>query len=246
MIFLQMSAPTYLLVILVSPFAVAGIWLIASESLIGSEFRKKLSAREFEERFFWIIILLLTLVVIAFQFWGTMKTPILALCLIAIAFTYLQQRKRHNLSVREISIIEGELRILIQYLTLLVSSGISPMRALQLFSQRTNCLIASRIAILVEAVVAGSPTAKAIDDFVNAIDSASVRRFGNTLVVAMERGSPLVPILSALVKDCPVDAKNAILRKAGKSEIFLMVPVVFLLLPISVLFALYPSLSQLR
>jgi tight adherence protein C len=66
------------------------------------------------------------------------------------------------------------------------------------------------------------------------------------LIVAIERGSPLTPILSALVRDCRVDAKNAMLRKAGKSEILLMVPVVFLLLPISVLFALFPSISQLR
>jgi tight adherence protein C len=36
------------------------------------------------------------------------------------------------------------------------------------------------------------------------------------------------------------------LRRAGKAEIALLLPVVFLLLPISVLFALFPSITQLQ
>jgi tight adherence protein C len=37
-----------------------------------------------------------------------------------------------------------------------------------------------------------------------------------------------------------------LLAAAGKSEITMMIPVVFLILPVSILFALYPSLMNLN
>jgi tight adherence protein C len=134
---------------------------------------------------------------------------------------------------------------MIQYLVLIISSGVSPIKAIQLFSERTESLISTRIRLVVEKILNGSAFSSAIDELIRKSDTPGVRRFGNTLIIAIERGSPLVPILTALVRDCRQDSKNEVLRKAGRSEILLMVPVVFLLLPISVLFALYPSLSQL-
>jgi tight adherence protein C len=64
--------------------------------------------------------------------------------------------------------------------------------------------------------------------------------------MALERGSPLIPVLSALVGDARNEEKVRLLRRVGKAEIALMVPVVFLLLPISVLFALFPSFVGLQ
>jgi len=40
--------------------------------------------------------------------------------------------------------------------------------------------------------------------------------------------------------------RNILMNKAGKAEITMMVPVVFLILPVSVLFALWPSLTHLN
>jgi tight adherence protein C len=40
-------------------------------------------------------------------------------------------------------------------------------------------------------------------------------------------------------------SKSEIMDRAGKAEIGLMIPVVFLILPISILFALWPSYQQL-
>ena len=68
----------------------------------------------------------------------------------------------------------------------------------------------------------------------------------NVLILGIERGSSLTPILIAQVKDARTARKNQILQKAGKAEIALMIPVVFLILPISILFALWPSYQQLE
>jgi tight adherence protein C len=40
--------------------------------------------------------------------------------------------------------------------------------------------------------------------------------------------------------------RNHLMDKAGKAEISMMVPVVFLILPVSILFALWPSVTHLN
>jgi tight adherence protein C len=56
----------------------------------------------------------------------------------------------------------------------------------------------------------------------------------------------LGPILISQVKDARLASKNLILQRAGKAEIALMIPIVFLILPVSILFALFPSFEQLN
>jgi tight adherence protein C len=240
------SAPTFLVLLVVAPIMVTGIWLIAAESLLGRESRITRSIREIELLFLWIVLASLLLVSLGLQFWGILRTPILVLAAIVLLYTLTQIQRRKQSAIYEKAKLEAELPIMIQFLTLLISSGISPLRALQIFASRTSSNISRRVQAIVDDVMSGLPISAAIDNFVRSADTSGARRFGNTLIVAIERGSPLTPILSALVRDCRVDSKNAMLRKAGKSEILLMVPVVFLLLPISVLFALFPSISQLR
>jgi len=75
-----------------------------------------------------------------------------------------------------------------------------------------------------------------------------VTRFVDGLVVAVERGTPLSDILRAQAADVRAQRKRELLEAGGKKEIYMLVPVVFLILPVVVLFALYPgffSLSQI-
>ena len=71
------------------------------------------------------------------------------------------------------------------------------------------------------------------------IDSLS--RFVDGLIVAIERGTPLADVLRAQAADVREAGKRALLEAGGKKEIGMMVPVVFLILPVTVLFALYPG-----
>lgn len=239
------SAPNYLLLLAIAPILISGIWFIASETIMGRDFKPKIGVREIEMRFLWLVVTSLTALTFALAYWEKAKVPLVTLLVLLLIFTISHLNRKNKERDNEIRILEAELPIMIQYLVLIISAGVSPIKAMQIFSQRTESLISNRVCRTVEKIINGSAFSSAIDDFVRESNTSGVRRFGNTLIIAMERGSPLIPILTALVRDCRVDSKNGILRKAGRSEILLMVPVVFLLLPISVLFALYPSLSQL-
>jgi tight adherence protein C len=73
------------------------------------------------------------------------------------------------------------------------------------------------------------------------VKSPIVRRFNDSIIIAMERGTPLTDVLHRQVEEVRHAQRAAMLEKAGKAEIALMIPVVFLILPVSVLFALWPS-----
>ncbi|MGY1709295.1 type II secretion system F family protein [Geodermatophilus sp. SYSU D00758] len=63
-------------------------------------------------------------------------------------------------------------------------------------------------------------------------------RFVDGLLVALERGTPLAEVLRAQAADAREAGKRLLLEAGGRKEIAMMVPVVFLVLPVTVLFAL--------
>ena len=65
------------------------------------------------------------------------------------------------------------------------------------------------------------------------------------MVIAIERGTPLADVLRAQAVDVRETGKRALLEAGGKKEIAMMVPVVFLVLPITVVFALFPGLISI-
>ena len=61
------------------------------------------------------------------------------------------------------------------------------------------------------------------------------------MIVAVERGTPLAEVLRAQAQDVREEGRRAVMEEGGKKEIAMMIPVVFLVLPITVLFALFPG-----
>lgn len=141
--------------------------------------------------------------------------------------------------------IEAEIPAQIQLLTILVSSGISPAKALELLSERSSSVSALAFKGVVDEIKNGSSIVESLDELKKQFSSNSLRRFVTSLVLGIERGSALSPILIAQVRDSRLAQKTEVMRRAGKAEIGLMIPVVFLILPISILFALWPSYTQL-
>lgn len=183
---------------------------------------------------------------ILFVTWREVGTFWIYLILVIGGYVLLQQRKAETEKKNWQKKVDLELPGITQAITLMISAGISPVRAMQLVSGRSESLVAQELRSIVDEVMEGESAVRAIDNFARRVGSPGSRRFSNSISIAIERGTPLVPVLTALLKDAQVDSKNEMLRRAGKAEIALLLPVVFLLLPISVLFALFPSITQLQ
>lgn len=142
--------------------------------------------------------------------------------------------------------VENEFAALIEMLTLSLSAGETPLAAMARLSRQSRGVLSREFAIVVDSVKEGSPFHVALDVMGRRVDSVLIRRFVDALVTAMLRGAPLVDVLQRHAAEARQNQRNILMNKAGKAELSMMVPVVFLILPVSVLFALWPSLTNLN
>ena len=144
------------------------------------------------------------------------------------------------------SSIESEFPAIIEMLTLSLSAGESPLGAMTRISQRSHGFLAHEFSLVIDSVRAGAPFHMALDGLGRRVESVVIRRFVDALITAMLRGAPLIDVLARHAAEARQIQRNNLMDKAGKAEISMMVPVVFLILPISILFALWPSLTHLN
>ena len=142
--------------------------------------------------------------------------------------------------------IEAEFPAIIEMLTLALSAGETPITAMRRISLSASGHLAQEFSQVVRKVHGGEPFHIALDYMGRSMDSILIRRFVDALITAMLRGAPIIDVLARHALEARENQRNRILGAAAKAEISMMIPVVFLILPISILFALWPSLTNLN
>ena len=99
---------------------------------------------------------------------------------------------------------------------------------------------------LAHAVRTGEPVAQAFDRMAATTGIPSVARFAQGVAVAVERGTPLADVLHAQAADVREAGRRELIEVAARKEILMMVPVVFLILPVTVLVAFWPGVIGLQ
>ena len=145
----------------------------------------------------------------------------------------------------QVAAIDSELPSMIVMFSLLVNAGESLRSGIEYLTQFPQ----SRISEIFETVIdfhrEGSTITQSLDRAAEASQSRSLRRFTDALALSIERGSSLSVVLANQTNESRSTYKADLLRKSGKAELKLMIPIVFLILPISIIFALLPSLRAL-
>jgi tight adherence protein C len=88
---------------------------------------------------------------------------------------------------------------------------------------------------------AGASLVQALQGIASRTSLPQLARFVDGVAIAVERGTPLADVLRAQAVDVREAGKRALLEAGGRKEIAMMIPVVFLVLPVTVLFALFPG-----
>lgn len=186
------------------------------------------------------ILLLFLLGTLSLQLWIALTTVAIGASLLLTErnLTARVKRKRNQ--------IESEFPALIETLTLAIGAGESPSSAIRRISQRAHGYLADEFREMIVEVERGAPFHIALDSLGRRVNSRALRRFVDSLNITISRGSPLVETLAHNAEEIRNSEKVKLLRAAGKAEISMMIPVVFLILPISILFALFPSLHSLQ
>ena len=154
-------------------------------------------------------------------------------------------RKLTGSEVKE-SEVNEELVNILQMLSIMIAAGESPMMALRYISQRSVGYIPKLIAQSFSKYESGRNLAQTLEQIAIATGSSQVRRLTNSIQIAIQRGTPILDVLNNQVQFLNKQINLALLKKSGKSEITLLIPVVFLILPVSISFAIWPSIYGLN
>lgn len=149
-----------------------------------------------------------------------------------------------TLALRERAML-AEFPVVADLLALAVVAGEAPPDALRRVCRLTHGELARDISSALSAAQAGAPLVTALGELAERTTLEPFSRFLQGLVVAIERGTPLADVLRSQAADVREMSKRELLEAGGRSEITMLVPVVFLVLPVTVLFALYPGLVTL-
>lgn len=141
----------------------------------------------------------------------------------------------------ELRQLELEFPSVVELFAILVSAGQSPSAALLRISEVSSGAFAALLRTCVHEMRHGAPLSSALDMINEVVKSPTIRRFNDSILIAMERGTALSDVVQRQVEEVRQAQRTLMLERAGKAEIALMIPVVFLILPVSVLFALWPS-----
>jgi len=142
--------------------------------------------------------------------------------------------------------INEELVNILQMLSIMISAGESPMMALRYISQRSVGYIPTLINQSFSKYESGNNLTQTLEYIAAATGSSALRRLTNSIQIAIQRGTPILDVLNNQVQSLNKQINLALLKKSGKSEITLLIPVVFLILPVSISFAIWPSIYGLN
>lgn len=183
----------------------------------------------------------LTLVAVA-RGW---RTSPLALTVLSLLLGVLGVLGRDRWLSREVAVREermtAEFPTVAELLALAVAAGEGPVGALERLSRIGRGELTTELSRALAGTRAGASLPEALDALAARTSLPALARFADGVAVAVERGTPLAEVLRAQAVDVREAGRRALMETGGKKELAMMVPVVFLVLPITVLFALFPG-----
>ncbi len=142
--------------------------------------------------------------------------------------------------------VMAEFPVIAELLALAVAAGESPVAALDRVVRRSGGELSRDLGVVLAGVRTGEPVAHAFDGLARTSGLPLVARFAQGVAVAVERGTPLADVLHAQAADVREAGRRELIEVAARKEIFMMVPVVFLVLPVTVLIAFWPGVIGLH
>lgn len=171
---------------------------------------------------------------------------VLIVCLAAVTGAIARDRALSSaVRAREARMV-AEFPAVAELLALAVGAGESPVGALERVASTTRGELSGELHRTLADARSGVPLARALERMADRTSLPSVVRFTEGASVAVERGTPLAEVLRAQAQDAREVGRRALMETGGKKEVLMMIPVVFLILPITVLFAIFPGLAVLR
>lgn len=164
----------------------------------------------------------------------------------ALTFALLFDAHLTRAARARIAQIEEELPTVLEFLALCLSAGEGILDSLRRVGEVGAGELTGELRGVVLAVSTGSSLSGALSRLAARLEISALSRAVDQVVAAIDRGAPLADVLHAQALDAREDAKRSLIEQAGRKEIWMLFPLVFLILPLSILFAVFPGVFMLR
>ena len=178
---------------------------------------------------------------------GTNPIPLLILCVAAFVIGVLLRDRRlvDQVKKREERMM-AEFPTVADMLALSVTAGEGPVAALERVAKVSKGELAREFQHALAQARTGATLVQALESVGDRTNVSILARFVDGIAIAVERGTPLADVLRAQAADVREAGKRELIEAGGRKEIGMMVPIVFIVLPVTVLFAFFPGVIGLQ
>ncbi|MEY4499044.1 MAG: hypothetical protein RL319_32 [Actinomycetota bacterium] len=155
--------------------------------------------------------------------------------------TKMKNRRLRSLSKSSVVTLDTELIELVEMISATLLAGESLFKSILRVSKMSSSTLAGELKIMLNRIELGGEISSELSALCQRVPTDSVREFTNKLSLAISRGTPLANSLISLAVSLRASNSAALLRRAGANETKMLIPVVLLICPVTVIFALYPS-----
>lgn len=154
-------------------------------------------------------------------------------------------RRVRSLSKQGREAVDAELIDLLDMISVVLASGQSLFGALARVASLSSAGLAGELRGVIQRVELGSQISTELSGLAQRLPTPAIREFVGKLNLALTRGTPLSLALANLAKSLRANHGAELLRKAGANETKMLIPVVLLICPLTIVFALLPSAQYL-
>ena len=177
---------------------------------------------------------------------GGVATGVLLGAAAACAVWWIEARLRARGLQSRARAVEQCVPAFAELLALATSAGAGVPAALESCAQHLAGPLQEEIAGTVAELRSGVGVEMALRSLDARARSRSLTRIIDSVLVARDRGTPVADVLRAQAMDVRADQARQLMESAGRKDVAMLVPIVFLVLPAVVLVALFPGAVALR
>lgn len=142
--------------------------------------------------------------------------------------------------------IDAQLPVAADLLAFAVTAGETPAAALDRVGTTMAGDLADEIEVVTSLQRSGAGLESSLRVLAERTGTPSMARFTEGLTISLERGTPVAEVLRAQAADARADQRRALMEQAGRKDVLMLLPVVFLILPTLVVIALFPGFTGLN
>lgn len=175
-------------------------------------------------------------------------SPVLTAALVvtgAVAGHVVNDWRLSSAITRHESRVLAEFPTVAELLALSITAGEGIVEALERICRTCSGDLVDELRTALSSTHTGTPLVEALDTMSTRIAIPEIVQFVDGLAVSMTRGTPLAEVLRAQAADVREQSRRRLLELSGRKEIAMLVPVVLFVLPVTVIFAVFPSLAVL-